>query len=97
MINFSDYVENSKVDFKSDTSFSNLHGRFDVVVLRKSEDGGYMQFINVMYKIDSEIFPECSKKLCHKRLRNFMKTKALHRFFEEGLITFINVVPDVPE
>lgn len=68
-----------------------------MIVLRKLKDEGYIEFINVMYKIDSEIIPECGYESTNKRFPNFIKMKALRRFYKEGLITFINVVPDVPE
>lgn len=77
-------------------SLGKLHGQFDVVVLRKSEDEGYTEFINVMYKIDSEIIPEWRNELSKRSFKNFIQMKALQRFYKEGLITRINVVPDLP-
>lgn len=67
-----------------------------MVVLRKSEDEGYTEFINVMYKIDSEIIPEWRNELSKRSFKNFIQMKALQRFYKEGLITRINVVPDLP-
>lgn len=66
-------------------------------VSRKLKDEGFIEFINVMYKIDSEIIPECGNESSKRRFPNFIKMKALRRFYKEGLITFINVVPDVPK
>lgn len=91
----SDSVENITIEsFNFDTSLSILHGRFHMAVLRKLEDKDYIEFINVMYKIDSEIIPESSNEI---RFKNFIRMKVLQRFYKEGLITFINVVPDEPE
>lgn len=66
-------------------------------VLRELKDEGYIEFINVMYKVDSETIPECRYESKYRRFQNFFKMKALRRFYKEGLITFINDVPDVPE
>lgn len=67
-----------------------------MVVLRKSEDEGYLEFINVMYKIDGEIIPKCRNELIEKRrLMNFIQMKAMQRLYKERLIRFINVVSDV--
>lgn len=56
-----------------------------------------MEFIKAMYKIDSEIIPMCITVSGNKRTKNFIQMKALQRFYKEGLITRINVVPDLPE
>lgn len=96
MITFASHSIEYKTELKFDTSFSNLHGRYGVIALWKSEDGGYMNCINVMYKIDSGIIPECRNNLCTDRLQNFIRTKALQRFYKEDLITSIKVVLDVP-
>lgn len=80
----SDSFVNKEWDFK--ISLSNLHGQFGVVILRKSEDEGYVEFIKAMYKIDSEIIPECRNKFGDKRIENFIRKKALQRFDKEGLI-----------
>lgn len=77
-----------------DTSLNILHGRFGMIVLRKLEDKGYIEFINVMYKIDSEIIPESSNE---GRFNNFIRRKALQRFYKEGLIKSINFVLAVSE
>lgn len=91
----SDSVKNITTNsLNFDTSLNILHGRFHMTVLRKLEDKGYIEFISVMYKIDSEIIPEPSNE---RRFKNFIRMKALQRFYKEGLITFINFVPDESE
>lgn len=77
-------------------SHGKLHGELHMIVLRKSEDEGYLEFINVMYKIDGEIIPKCRNELIEKsRLMNFIQMKAMQRLYKERLIRFINVVSDV--
>lgn len=43
-----------------------------MVILWKLEDEGYVEFIKVMYKIDSEIIFECRNKFGDKRIENFI-------------------------